>query len=172
MNKKQLIIWLILLNIGCRTHRMIPVEVDLIPTHPEERPRKANIQLNNLNGGNNLTWQPEDDEDEYIIEMVGNKMNTMNDGIFSPPKVDTIKNYNRFNDALKQYSHAQFYLYRKDYDSAMYAINQSLNIMQTSEALALKGSILFIKGLNIDAETYWLRARDIDSTIVIPEIEH
>lgn len=170
MKSKYLIIPALVFS-SC-AQRVVPEEIALKSVHQEERSRTASIQLSNIRGRTSIVWEPTDPNEEFIIEYTGSKLNTFNVGLSGERMAEGAPNYPRFNESMRSYSKAQFYLYRKEYDSALYAINTSIDIMQTSEALALKGSILYIKGMNADAEKYWKKAREIDSTIVIPEIEN
>lgn len=165
MNVKYPII-ISLLTLSCATSRKGKV----VDSSMQNTLPHSNISLSNNNGYNKILWEPLDDEDEYIIEMKGENLNPINTYLDTTNSSKTPERNRNFNEVLKYYSDAQSFIYKKDYDSALYAIDASLEIMETPEGLALKGSILFLKGLYKDADYYWIKAKDNDPSIRIPKI--
>lgn len=122
------------------------------------------LTISSKQGNSTITWTPDNSTDEYVIDISGKQAAAL-----SGPQQKGKATFNQSNEAIRCYNRAQIQLYRKDYDSAMYFVNKSLELVEGSEALALKGSILYLKGFTLDARNYWQRAYELDSTIVIPE---
>ncbi len=169
MKCKGLYITLLILASGCSSNLYETSDSAYFGPPPTEKSKQAvkrsSVSMSNQQGGTKFFWAPDDDEDEYIIEISG-----VHPIDFSIESEERKAMFNRNNNAIKFYSRSQYHLYKKDYDSAMYWINSSIEMVESSEALALKGSILYIKGLTIDARSYWKRALLIDSTLVIPQL--
>lgn len=72
------------------------------------------------------------------------------------------------NQAMKNYRRAQEFLYVDDYSSALDYIEESLKIVETAEALSLKGSILYVMGDEEKAKSLWLQAAKLDPEIRVP----
>ncbi len=72
------------------------------------------------------------------------------------------------NVALKNYRRAQEFLYVDDYTSALDYIEESLKIIETAEALSLKGSILYVMGDEEKAKALWIQAAKLDPEIRVP----
>ncbi len=143
------------------TEEMPPTEKVSLPVAEKER----SLNLKGVQYGATLDYSPQEDED-YVVELYYNKNITIN-GVNTEGLTHSFK---KSNEAIKLYNRSQYYVYQKNYDSAIYFVNQSLEQIETSEALALKGSILFLKGLTHDAKQYWEKAIKMDSTIIFPSI--
>lgn len=72
------------------------------------------------------------------------------------------------NLALKYYRRSQEFLYVDDYDNALDYIDESLKIIETAEALSLKGSVLYVMGNEEKAKALWLQAAKLDPEIRVP----
>jgi tetratricopeptide (TPR) repeat protein len=72
------------------------------------------------------------------------------------------------NVALKNYRRAQEFLYVDDYSSALDYVEESLKIIETAEALSLKGSILYVMGDEEKAKALWIQAAKLDPEIRVP----
>ena len=68
------------------------------------------------------------------------------------------------------YEDAQTQYYAKNYDGSLDAIDASLAILPTSEAYALKGSVLFMLGNVEAAQQNWKKAKELDPDFVLPTI--
>ena len=72
------------------------------------------------------------------------------------------------NLALKYYRRAQEFLYVDDYDNALDYVDESLKIVETAEALSLKGSVLYVMGNEEKAKELWIQAAKLDPEIRVP----
>lgn len=72
------------------------------------------------------------------------------------------------NDLVKNIRKAQEFLYIDDYNSALEYVNESIKILPTAEAYALKGSILYLMGDEKAAKDNWQYALKIDPEIKVP----
>lgn len=84
-----------------------------------------------------------------------------------PPAKDLEKDLER---VLALYEDAQTQYYAKNYDGSLDAIDASLAILPTSEAYALKGSVLFMLGNVEAAQQNWKKAKELDPDFVMPTI--
>ena len=84
-----------------------------------------------------------------------------------PPAKDLEKDLQR---VLALYEDAQTQYYAKNYDGSLDAIDASLAILPTSEAYALKGSVLFMLGNVEAAQQNWKKAKELDPDFVLPTI--
>lgn len=72
------------------------------------------------------------------------------------------------NLAMKYYRRAQEFLYVDDYNSALDYVDESLKIVETAEALSLKGSVLYVMGNEEKAKELWMQAAKLDPEIRVP----
>lgn len=72
------------------------------------------------------------------------------------------------NLSMKYYRRAQEFLYVDDYTSALDYIDEALKIVETAEALSLKGSILYVMGNEEKAKELWMQAAKLDPEIRVP----
>jgi len=77
---------------------------------------------------------------------------------------------NSANCAIKNYISAQKMAERGEYTEAMVSINNSIDCLNSGEALALKGSIYFLMKDTSSAESYWMQATLKDPSITVPKI--
>jgi len=68
------------------------------------------------------------------------------------------------------YNLAQTRFYNKDYEGSLASLDSSLAIMPTSDAYALKGSILFVLKEYDLAQYYWSEAKKLNPEFVIPQV--
>ncbi len=84
-----------------------------------------------------------------------------------PPAKDLEKDLQR---VLALYEDAQAQYYAKNYDGSLDAIDASIAILPTTEAYALKGSVLFMLGNIEEAQKNWKKAKELDPDFVMPTI--
>jgi tetratricopeptide (TPR) repeat protein len=76
---------------------------------------------------------------------------------------------NSIDDVLRLIIQAQQAFYNKDINKAMNLVDQSLDIFETAQAFALKGSLCYMKNDKESARNYWERAKKLDPDIYIPD---
>jgi beta-lactam-binding protein with PASTA domain len=160
---KKLVLIGMMISTGCAQQIQSPALSSETSGTAQEVVKTKSLSVTGAKDETKFVYTPQDDED-YVVDVYPNKGTTI-DGVNTSQLGNS---FERSNNAIKLYNRSQYYVYRKNYDSAIYFVNQSLLQVETSEALALKGSILYLKGLPLEADTYWQRAIKIDSTIILP----
>jgi hypothetical protein len=114
-----------------------------------------------------------DMQDDFYIELKGSfKSQNINSGQAeqeAATKQEDMQS-NSANCAIKNYISAKKKAESGQYLEAMVLINNSIECLNTGEALALKGSIYFLMKDTNTAESYWGQATLIDPTISVPKI--
>ncbi len=77
----------------------------------------------------------------------------------------------RAGNAVRFFVKAQESFYRRNFVEAMDHIDESLELFETDHGLALKGTLLFIHGMNERAREYWQRAAERNPNVIIPDVE-
>jgi tetratricopeptide (TPR) repeat protein len=91
----------------------------------------------------------------------------MSDGSILPgASTDGLKK--DMSQVVYYYNLAQTKFYADDYQGSLNALDSSLAIMPTSDAYALKGSILFVMNKYELAMSYWKEAKRLDPKFEIP----
>lgn len=75
----------------------------------------------------------------------------------------------RANGVTTFYVNAQRFFYQGRYQAALYHINKAAEIQETSDILALRGSIYLALGNKEKFAEYWRRALEMDENVPIPE---
>ncbi|MAO64503.1 MAG: hypothetical protein CL666_05845 [Balneola sp.] len=76
------------------------------------------------------------------------------------------------NDVLRLIIEAQNAFYNKNISRAMDLVDQSLDIFETAQAYALKGSLSYLRNDKENARKYWNLAKKYDPDIYIPNEEY
>lgn len=66
---------------------------------------------------------------------------------------------------------AQTEFYKRDFDRAFKYVDESLNLYETAQGYALKGSLHYLRGNKIEAQQNWEKAMHFNPSIFIPDIE-
>lgn len=75
----------------------------------------------------------------------------------------------RANGVTTFYVNAQRFFYQGRHQAALYHINKAAEIQETSDILALQGSIYLALGNKEKFAEYWRRALEMDENVPIPE---
>jgi hypothetical protein len=75
------------------------------------------------------------------------------------------------DEALRLIINAQNAFYDKDIEKALTFVNQSLEIFETAQGFALKGSLYYLGGDKKKAQKYWDLAVRLNPDIYIPDME-
>lgn len=152
-------------------------QTQITPQELVEQQRISEMQRRTVNAKDpvNIKYKNNSSSIEYAVGK-GNEefvldMNT--DPKFKKDVIDGVLNLSSeaqiaVNDAMKYIRKAQEFLYIDDYNSALEYVKESLKIIPTAEAYALKGSILYMMGDETAAKESWLLALKIDPEIKIP----
>jgi tetratricopeptide (TPR) repeat protein len=71
---------------------------------------------------------------------------------------------------LKAYNLAQTKFYQNDYEGSLASLDSSIALMPTSDAYALKGSILFVLKEYDLAQFYWSEAKKLNPEFKVPTV--
>ena len=74
------------------------------------------------------------------------------------------------NKVMYYYNAAQTKFYKDDYNGSITSLDSSLSIMPTSDAFAMKGSIMFVMKRYDMADYYWKEAKKLDPKFIIPKV--
>ncbi len=77
----------------------------------------------------------------------------------------------KVDETLRLIVQAQNAFYNKNLNQALDFVNQSLEIFETAQGYALKGSLLYLKGDKEEAQKSWNMATRFNPDIYIPEVE-
>jgi len=66
---------------------------------------------------------------------------------------------------------AQSEFYKRDFDQAFKYVDESLNIYETAQGYALKGSLNYLRGNKLEAQQNWDKAIRFNPSIFIPDAE-
>lgn len=77
----------------------------------------------------------------------------------------------KVDKALRLIINAQTAFYNRDFESAITYVNQSLELFETAQAYALKGSLNYLRGNKAEAQKNWEIAVRFNPDIYIPDIE-
>lgn len=75
------------------------------------------------------------------------------------------------DEVLRLIIKAQNAFYNKNLSRAMSLVNESLNIFETAQGYALKGSLAYLNNEKENARSYWDLAKKYDPDIYIPDME-
>ena len=75
------------------------------------------------------------------------------------------------DQTLRLIVRAQKSFYQNNFEQALSLVNRSLDIFETAQGHALKGSLLYLQDRKSEAKQSWDRARRFDPDIYIPDME-
>jgi len=75
------------------------------------------------------------------------------------------------NETLRLIVKAQKAFYNRDFDDALTLVNRSLEIFETAQGYALKGSLQYLRGNKSGARESWNSAKRFDPDIYIPDMK-
>lgn len=77
----------------------------------------------------------------------------------------------KITETLRLIVLAQTAFYNRDIDNALNLVNQSLELFETAQGYALKGSLNYLNGNKAEAQKNWEAATQFNPDIFIPDIE-
>ncbi|MBO6522587.1 MAG: hypothetical protein JJ971_02070 [Balneolaceae bacterium] len=177
----SLILSLVLLLIGCKSSENIQGEsANEVPQQLEtvsntntgatgNQPRSESVTVNYKNGSSNIQIQLDPSQDEFYLDLSG----------MTPAEKDSIMVKdstlikNRAIDIqslLSSYRKAQDLFYLGEYRQALEEVDKTIEIQETADAYALKGTIFFMLENITAAQANWTRAVQMDPNIPVPSI--
>lgn len=148
-----------------RTEMTGDVETNLLEGEARSNP----IIVSYRNASSNIQISLDPDQDEFYLDLKGIAP-TEKDSIVV---VDTTLIKNRATDIqtlLSSYRKAQDLFYLGEYRDALAEVDKTLEIQETADAYALKGTIFFMMENPTAARANWNRAVQMDPNIPVPSI--
>ncbi len=78
---------------------------------------------------------------------------------------------NKVDETLRLIILAQNEFYNRDIESAFKYVNESLELFETAQGYALKGSLYYLRGNKVEAQQSWNKAIRFNPDIFIPDVE-
>lgn len=125
-----------------------------------------------------VTQEAQDTQDDSLAN--SDTANVIEENDLDKNRLDSLKqvykdqlydeNKNKANRITTFYILAQQKFYNGEYDEALFLINRAIQVRETADVLALKGSIYFGLGATENFITFWGKALAIDKDVPIPPI--
>lgn len=135
----------------------------------ENKKRQESITLNYANESSGIEINLDPNEDEFYLDLKG----------MEPAKKDTViiadstlikQRDDDIREVLSKFRQAQDLFYLDEYTEALRLLNETLEIAETADAYALKGTIHFMMGNRNATRQNWNRAVQINPDLPIPSI--
>ncbi|MEO1022923.1 MAG: hypothetical protein AAFW89_10310 [Bacteroidota bacterium] len=139
-------------------------------TDPAPRSDEERIEVTYGNKSTGLTMKLNPDKDRFFMELRGVRAEQTDTVIVADSTLMRQRNED-MQRMLASFREAQDLLYLNELDQAVAKINEVLDIQETADAYALKGTIYFLKGNRTAARANWNRAVQINPNLPIPSIE-
>ena len=188
MKKKFIIIIVlfIIMHIGCATPQSISSNSNSQPTNQNPRalsnspritssndsdnsPSKEVITVNYLNESSNIQIKLDPSKEQFYLDLKGMRP-VDKDSIVV---IDSSLVQNRAKDIqalLTNFRKAQDLFYLGEYRQSLEFVDKTLEIQETADAYALKGTVFFMLENITAARANWNRAVQMDPNIPIPSI--
>tara|TARA_R110002126_G_scaffold42758_2_gene123049 strand:+ start:11684 stop:12169 length:486 start_codon:yes stop_codon:yes gene_type:complete len=125
--------------------------------------------LNETTPTNSTNENPIQKDTIEVVEPEIDKEKLRRDSLTQVYKVELYKeNQTKANRLTTFYILAQQKFYNAEYEEALFLINRALNVKETADVLALKGSIYYGLGSTENFITYWKRALKLDKDLPMP----
>lgn len=135
----------------------------------ETQPKDDQIILNYRNESSGIQISLDPDEDQFFLDLKG----------MQPAKKDTVfiadstlikQRTSDIQEVLSKFRKAQDLFYLDEYTEALKLLNETLEIAETADAYALKGTIHFMMGNKSATRENWNKAVQINPDLPIPSI--
>lgn len=153
-----------------------PSQLNLLQSRSE--PEEIIFQVRTLPDGDfveglSFSLLPLQTEEEAQEDSLALTIAQVTDEIKSAPEIlefseDT---YRKIDDALRLIIKAQNAFYSKNVDLAFRYVTQSLELFETAQAYALKGSFYYFEGNTEQAQRHWEQALRFNPDLYIPDME-
>ena len=133
----------------------------------EEKNDKVILNYKNESSGIQIRLDPE--KDEFFLDLKGMQPAEKDTVIIADSTL--IENRERdIQTVLSKFRNAQDLFYLEEYTEALRLLNETLQIAETADAYALKGTIHFMMGNQNATRENWNRAVQINPDLPIPSI--
>ncbi len=135
----------------------------------QAQPNDDQIILNYKNESSGIQISLDPDEDQFFLDLKG----------MQPAKKDTVfiadstlikQRTSDIQEVLSKFRKAQDLFYLDEYTEALRLLNETLEIAETADAYALKGTIHFMMGNKSATRENWNKAVQINPDLPIPSI--
>lgn len=133
----------------------------------EEKNAKVILNYRNESSGIRISLDP--NEDEFFLDLKGMKPAEKDTVVIADSTL--IENRERdIQEVLSKFRNAQDLFYLEEYTEALRLLNETLEIAETADAYALKGTIHFMMGNKNATRENWNRAVQLNPDLSIPSI--
>lgn len=127
------------------------------------------IVLNYKNESSGIQISLDPDQDEFFLDLKGMKPAEKDTVVIADSTL--IKNReNDIREVLSKFRKAQDLFYLEEYTEALRLLNETLEVAETADAYALKGTIHFMMGNQNATRENWNLAVQINPDLPIPSI--
>lgn len=135
----------------------------------QPQPKDDQIILNYKNESSGIQISLDPDEDQFFLDLKG----------MQPAEKDTViiadstlikQRTNDIQEVLSKFRKAQDLFYLDEYTEALKLLNETLEIAETADSYALKGTIHFMMGNKSATRENWNKAVQINPDLPIPSI--
>ena len=178
-----IIIYITLLFTGCKTGANIQDQIENVAQNQElneesvdengnlleGKARTNPIIVSYKNASSNIQISLDPNQDEFYLDLKGITPNEK-DSIIIIDSTLIKKRAIDIQTLLSSYRRAQDLFYLGEYRDALAEVDKTLEIQETADAFALKGTIFFLMENPIAARANWNKAVQIDPYIPVPSI--
>lgn len=145
-----------------------PVKKEIQPAiTPAKNTSKIDITYKNQSSEISITLDPA--TDEFYLDLSG--ITPVNSDTVIVQDSSLIKNRQKDIQVLMaSFRKAQDLFYLGEYNKALEQVNRSIEVGETADALALKGTIFFMMENITAAKVNWYRAVELDPDLPVPSI--
>lgn len=179
----SLIFSVVLIMIGCKSSENLPANTQIedvqqseVSTpgatnsgNTSEQTRSESVTVNYKNGSSNIQIQLDPSQDEFYMDLSGMSPSEKDSIVVKDSTI--IKNRAiDIQSLLSSYRKAQDLFYLGEYRQALDEVDKTIEIQETADAYALKGTIFFMLENITAAQANWTRAVQMDPNIPVPSI--
>lgn len=127
------------------------------------------IQLEYANQSSAIQINLDPDKDQFFLDLSGMEP-VEKDTVFIADTTLMKQRESDIRTVLSKFRQAQDLFYLEEYTEALRLLNETLEIAETADAYALKGTIHFMRGNQSATRENWNRAVELDPDLPIPSI--
>ncbi|MEX2605367.1 MAG: tetratricopeptide repeat protein [Gracilimonas sp.] len=135
----------------------------------QSQTKSDQIVLNYANESSGIQIKLDPDSDQFYLDLKGMKP-AKKDTVFIADSTLIKQRTNDIQEVLAKFRQAQDLFYLDEYTEALRLLNETLEIAETADAYALKGTIHFMMGNRNATRQNWNRAVQLNPDLPIPSI--